>query len=539
MIMKFKYIFFSVLLFSLTSCETDVEDPTAVVPPAPYVGDSGSADFSSYVSLGASNASGLMDNSLFIAGQLNSFPNILAGAMSQAGGGEFTQPYVADNVGGMTAAGNEVWGERLFFSTQTFSPQGASGAITTDALDFQPGPYSNMSFPFVNAIHMVAPGYGNPAGLQTVPASANPWFVRAASSPSATILEDVLAQSPSFVTLVPGDDFNAWALQGGPTDEVELGGATGMVAGVQAVIGTLAASVPAGVITTLPDPSITATWNTVSHNPVPLDEATAGQLNFVFNNGCMFDEDGNPIPPDPDFDLGYNCILQFTQVPCIDMAQVGMGNFVPAACDSAGSMDNPLFGAMSADELASRLISFHVATPEDVDNGDGNALMIIDETLTAITLPLGLGELPQIRHASENDKISVVAGSLIPSGLGVSSPIGDGFVLLESEISTLRSQLATANDLISSSVPDGWALFDLAGLYEEVVTTGVTMDTFTMSGDYATGGFFGLDGYYPTPRGNAFIAKRMMAAIDAVWGSNLSESGVNIGDFPTNFPDGI
>ena len=30
-----------------------------------------------------------------------------------------------------------------------------------------------------------------------------------------------------------------------------------------------------------------------------------------------------------------------------------------------------------------------------------------------------------------------------------------------------------------------------------------------------------------------------MAAIDAVWGSNLSESGVNIGDFPTNFPDGI
>ena len=55
--MKFKYIFFSVLLFSLTSCETDVEDPTAVMPPAPYVGDSGSADFSSYVSLGASNAS--------------------------------------------------------------------------------------------------------------------------------------------------------------------------------------------------------------------------------------------------------------------------------------------------------------------------------------------------------------------------------------------------------------------------------------------------------------------------------------------------
>jgi len=80
-----------------------------------------------------------MDNSLFIAGQLNSFPNILAGAMSQAGGGEFTQPYVADNVGGMTVGGNEIAGERFFFNTQTFVPQGASGAITTVALDFQPG----------------------------------------------------------------------------------------------------------------------------------------------------------------------------------------------------------------------------------------------------------------------------------------------------------------------------------------------------------------------------------------------------------------
>ena len=174
MIMKFKYIFFSVLLFSLTSCETDVEDPTAVVPPAPYVGDSGSADFSSYVSLGASNASGFMDNSLFIAGQLNSFPNILAGAMSQAGGGEFTQPYVADNVGGMTVGGLEVAGERFFFNTQTFLPQGASGAITTEALDFQPGPYSNMSFPFVSAITMVAPGFGDPSGLGA--GTANPWL---------------------------------------------------------------------------------------------------------------------------------------------------------------------------------------------------------------------------------------------------------------------------------------------------------------------------------------------------------------------------
>lgn len=526
MIMKFKYIFFSVLLFSLTSCETDVEDPTAVVPPAPYVGDSGSADFSSYVSLGASNASGFMDNSLFIAGQLNSFPNILAGAMSQAGGGEFTQPYVADNVGGMTVGGQEVAGERFFFNTQTFLPQGASGAITTEALDFQPGPYSNMSFPFVSAIHMVAPGYGDPSGLQT--ATANPWFVRAASSPSARIIDDVLAQSPSFVTLVPGDDFNQWALFGGPTEEVELGGQFGMVAGVSAVIGALAANVPAGVITTLPDPSITATFNTVPWNPIPLDEATAAQLNGVFNN------------TDPSLGApGYNVILQLTQVPCLNGIQAAGGNFVPAACDDAASVPipNPLFGVITPEEVAARTVVYAAAS--------NNPVLIVDENLTAITTPLG--DLPKIRHTNENDKVSFGASVLLgtvqnndPTQVwGVSVPAGDNWILTADEIDTLQSQLAAANDLISSSVPDGWALFDLAGLYEEVATTGVSMDTFTMSSDYATGGFFGLDGYYPTARGNALIAKRMMAAIDAVWGSNLSESGLNIGNFPTNFPDGI
>ena len=523
--MKFKYIFFSVLLFSLTSCETDVEDPTAVVPPAPYVGDSGSADFSSYVSLGASNASGFMDNSLFIAGQLNSFPNILAGAMSQAGGGEFTQPYVNDNVGGMLVGGQEVAGERFFFSTQSFTPQGASGAITTDALDFQPGPYSNMSFPFVSAITMVAPGFGDPSGLGA--GTANPWFVRAASSPSATILGDVLAQTPSFVTLVPGDDFNGWALFGGPTDEVALGGATGMVAGVQAVIGTLAANVPAGVITTLPDPSITATFTTVPWNAIPLDAATAAQLNAVFNN------------TDPSLGApGYNVVIQLALVPCLNGLEVANGNFVPAPCDDAASVPvpNPFYGALSPEEVAARTIVY-------VEGN--NPLLIVDENLTALSTPLG--DLPQIRQTTENDKVSFSASPLLGSVVnnnpnliwGVSVPAPDWAILTDVEIATLQSQLAAANDLISSSVPDGWALFDLAGLYEEVVTTGVTMDTFTMTSDYALGGFFGLDGYYPTARGNALIAKRMMAAIDAVWGSNLSESGLNIGDFPTNFPDGI
>ena len=46
----------------------------------------------------------------------------------------------------------------------------------------------------------------------------------------------------------------------------------------------------------------------------------------------------------------------------------------------------------------------------------------------------------------------------------------------------------------------------------------------------------GLDGIHPTSRGSAAISKRMMEAIDATWGSTLSESGLEIGDYPTNYP---
>ena len=79
----------------------------------------------------------------------------------------------------------------------------------------------------------------------------------------------------------------------------------------------------------------------------------------------------------------------------------------------------------------------------------------------------------------------------------------------------------------------------MAGLYNDVVTTGVMEDSFNMTGDLVFGGFFSLDGYTPTSRGSALIAKRMMEAIDATWGSNLSDAGLDIGQYPTNYPNGL
>ena len=410
-----------------------------------------------------------------------------------AGGGEFTQPYTNDNVGGMLVAGNPFWGARLFFNGA--GPASVSGNVTNEATSTMPGPYNNMAFPFVNGIHMVAPGYGSLAGLAA--GAANPWFVRAASSDGATVLGDAAGQMPTFVTVMPGNDFAAYAgfgASGLMGTTLDLTSPQGMLVGVGATLQTLGAMVPSGVVTTLPDPTNTPQWNTVPWNSIPLDQATADQLNALL---------ATP----------YN------------------GAVAVAA----------LFGIISPEEAALRTVNAVAGL---------NGVLIEDESLTLIDLSaLGGPVLPNIRQANANDKIGLTAVALLGTPIdpsnpalgvwGVSAPLSDQYTLLANEISDIQSQLATANAAISASVPNGWALFDLADLYNDVVTTGVSEDSFNMTGDLVFGGFFSLDGYTPTSRGSALIAKRMMEAIDATWGSNLSDVGLDIGQYPTNYPNGL
>lgn len=518
--MKIKYLLLSVFILSLWGCETDVEDPNASVPEPVYNPTSGDADFSNYVSMGESIAAGVTDGSLFIAGQSNSYPNIMAGYMSMAGGGEFTQPYVDDNVGGLNVNGQPFWGARLYFDGA--GPAQVSGSPTTEALDTEPGPYNNMAFPFVNGVHMVAPGYGSIAGLST--GTANPWFVRAASSDGATILGDVAGQMPTFVTLMPGSDFASYALSGADESSVTLdvGGPQGMLFGVGATLQTLGTMVPNGVVTTIPDPTNSAVWNTVTYNSIPLtDEAQILQINTGLG--------------------AYNGVMALTQVECLDGVALAGGQFLPAPCGELTSIANPLFGLLSAEEAVARTIATRVV--------GANPILIEDETLTPIDLTgLGLGVLPSMRDANENDKIGLTAATVLgqpvdpamPTAVwGVTAPLTDMYTLIPSEVQYIQEELAIANAAVSASVPSGWALFDLGGLYNEVVTTGIFESDFNMTGDLVFGGFFSLDGYHPTSRGSALIAKRMMEAIDATWGSNLSEAGLDLGDYPTNYPAGM
>ena len=111
--MNTKYILLLLIFIGFTACESDDDSTPVVQLPALTAGD---ADFSNFVSLGASFTAGFTDGALFLASQENSFPNILSQQFANTGGGTLTQPLMADNVGGLLFGGNQIANPRLFFN---------------------------------------------------------------------------------------------------------------------------------------------------------------------------------------------------------------------------------------------------------------------------------------------------------------------------------------------------------------------------------------------------------------------------------------
>ncbi|MDH3796742.1 MAG: G-D-S-L family lipolytic protein, partial [Flavobacteriaceae bacterium] len=334
-------LFLSGLLF--VSC---FDDDTAVMPdntpdPDPITYTSGSADFSNYVSVGNSLTAGFSDAALFIDGQTASFPNMLASNFALTGGGNFSTPLMADNLGGLTLGGQPIpgFGNRLIldFSSGSPAPVPVEGQGATEISSVLSGPFNNMGVPGAKSYHLLAPEYGNVAGVAL--GLANPYYARFASSPTASVLGDAAAQNPSFFSVWIGlNDVLGFAVSGGAgvdqtgnLDATTYGGTDisdpNIVAGsIDAILATLTAGGADGIIANIPDVTSTPYFTTVPHNPVPLDEGTAALLNGAF--------------------AAYNGGLAQLQ---------GLG-------------------LISAEELAQRTVSFSA--------GEGNALLILDEDLT-------------------------------------------------------------------------------------------------------------------------------------------------------------
>lgn len=474
----------------LVSCSDDDEITIPEAPtPEPIVYTSGTADFSNYVALGNSLTAGFSDAALFRAGQIASFPNMLAQNFALAGGGEFNIPFMADDLGGATLGGQPILGNRLILSFITGSPNPVpvEGQGTTEISNVLAGTFNNMGVPGAKSYHLLAPGYGNLAGVPV--GAANPYFARFASSPNTTILADAAAQNATFFSLwIGNNDVLGYVTAGGAgvdqtgnLDPATYGGSdisdpNVVAASINGILQTMTANGAKGVIANLPDVTSIPFLNTVPHNPVPLDAATAGFLNSEAAYGA------------------YNAGL----------AQINA------------------LGLLSDAELAKRTISF--------EEGATNAVVIIDEDLTDLTAfnPA----LINMRQATADDLVVLTASSFIgslanpadPTSInGVAVPLADQWVLTPEEQATANTALVAYNQIIAGLASQyDLAFVDANALLVELGTNGFTQaDGSVVTADFGTGGGFSLDGVHPSPRGYAILANAFTEAINTKYGSNL------------------
>src|SRR5690606_11566403 len=97
-------------------------------------------------------------------------------------------------------------------------PQNIAGMPTIEISNLQEKAYNNMGVPGAKSFHLLVPGYGNVAGVAT--GQANPYFVRHATSPTASVLGDAMSMNPTFfINWIGANDILSYATNGGANSD--------------------------------------------------------------------------------------------------------------------------------------------------------------------------------------------------------------------------------------------------------------------------------------------------------------------------------
>ena len=493
-----KKVFISLMailaVLSVTSCKTDFETDVADIAVT-----SGEADFSKYVALGNSLTSGYRDGTVYLDGQLESYPAMIAEQMQKAGGGTFTQPLVPDNIGGFA----NIPGFKGKLTLQV-----VNGALTpvystaVSELDRLTGTYNNMGVPGAKSFHLVANGYGNMAGLAS--GTANPYFVRFASSSTASVLEDAMAQNPTFFSLwIGNNDVLSYATSGGVgtnqtgntnprtyssndiTDPNVLAGS------IRAVLeGMKSVGATKGVIANIPNVTSIPFFTTVPYNAVPLNETYAAALNTQLVGRLK------PV-----------------------LTALGQGDRLKTLVVG----QNPL---LIKDETLTDLSSQITAVL--TRNGVSAALASFIGTTYG-----------QARHATSEDLILLSTKPVINTDvanvsepfnkLGITYPLEDKHVLTKSEVTQVQTATNAYNTQIKALAEAyGLAFVDAnAKMVELGKNSGIQYNGVNYSTTFVTGGSFSLDGVHLTGKGYAVIANEFIKAINAKYKSNLRQVNPN------------
>src|SRR5690606_32336363 len=212
-------------------------------------------------------------------------------------GGEFKQPMMNDNLGGLLLSGNQIAENRLVLAVGPDgnpAPARLEGTPTTEITNKLTGSFNNMGVPGAKSFHLLAPGYGNPAGIPI--GAANPYFARFASSESATVIGDAASQNPTFFTLwIGNNDILGYATSGGSgVDQTgnmdpstygsnDITDPNVFAAVYSQQVDALTQNGAKGVLLNIPEVTAIPYFTTVPTNAIPLDAGTSAMLNAQFD----------------------------------------------------------------------------------------------------------------------------------------------------------------------------------------------------------------------------------------------------------------
>lgn len=511
--MKNTHIIYSALatILLVGACKQEdvkLNPPAVVTPPVLPTPSKGTADFTKFVAIGNSLTAGFQSGALFDEGQANSLPKILSAQFSLAQGITlaFNQPDINSVYGFSGTAGPLTLGRLILYDADGVAgPRTASPApVGTPGM---PAPFNvggsvptaftgdktklnNFAVPGILLGQALIPETGNPASP-----FFNGLWARFASAPGVkTILEDAIAAAPTFFLFDLGNNDVLGYATGGGSNPAIFTSESSFSAQYNGAIASILGNLPnaKGVLVNIPDVTSIPFFSLVAWNAIPMDAATATQVNTGL--------------------AGYNGVLDGIKGNAALMTAFGL---------TAGGLD-------------ARKITF-AASPK-------NAVVITDETLTdlggafdalqgagAITAQqrAGLEPYRRARQTTSSDLLTLTAGSVLGTTVGgnplaingITVPLEDRFVLIPSETTEIKARTIAFNNTIKAVAdanPTKLALADANATFNSLVASrfaifnGITI-TPTMP---PPTGVFSEDGVHPNSRGYAFMANLIIDAIN-------------------------
>lgn len=488
------------------------------LPQLPEPG-SGNADFSKMIVVGGNIASGFMNGALYVDGQNQSYPALIAAQLEKAGGGTFAQPALpAAAVNGCYNPTSGCTFGRLYLKLVNGSPLPTPKSPgNVEAFAPYSGSNQNFSVPNLTIQTALIPQTGGPS---TSNPFYNPYYARFASAAgTSTVIGDAaaaMADGGSFFIMDLGtNDVLGYAI-GGASNTALLTSTSAFSAAYSAAVNAMFTANPdtRGVLANIPDIADLPYFTTVAYNPVPLDAATVSSLTAGFA-GYNQTLDGL---------VGYKALLGISD-------------------------------ALAA-EILTRKVSFAA--------GKTNKILITDETLTDLgpyfdalagaaiinsSQRAALEPYRQVRHTRSSDLVVLPAGSVLGTLIGgnpqfingITLPLGygetgtsDKYVIIPSELTQIQTRTAEFNAIIASAVSakviglnttTEVAKLALADIYTAVKNArngkaSVNGSAIAASIAPPFGGF-SLDGVHTNARGNGYLANVFINAINKAFKSSV------------------